>query len=861
MKSVKFWLLGMVSTVLAIAGFGYWGNLPLQATPPSLLAVQAAEFTEQGYKSFEVGNVESAFQNWRDAEALYLEMNHPEGVTGSRINQSVALQAMGQSVRACKVLFMTLNLEREGENSANPDLCTPQPEAEVDFSHLESSSVNAMGLRHFGNVLRTIGKPEISQFALVKSLEMARDLNAVLEIDAALLALGNTEEALYQKKLELWQRTDRASYRNSAIEHAQVALSVYQEVGEGKRNLANLNRLSFLWKLVESSPENLERKENYEAKVPDLPYSYDSSILPLAREIINTPAPFENLSKIEQIYARLTLARVLGQISSKNDVSTDFFSAALKAAEDAEQSANTLTGNLRVRSEVLGTLGYLSERSSNFVQARNYTQSALNLARIIPASDLVYQWAWQQARIDRATGDIESAIDAYQTAIDSLDTVRKDLLNLNSEWLFSYQDRVQPLYEEAIDLLLRSPQPSQANLQRAIRVSDRFQTAELENFLKCNLVSSEELNLSNLKAETVFDSPKLDASVATIRIIVLEKFNRAIEIVQSQNSELFYHEISGENWQETLQEISALRTRLNSNTLRTTDARVWIQPRTQAIYQKLIAPIQSALPDRGTLVFILDSRLQSIPMTMLQDENGDYLIERYQIALNFPTQVYQSSTKSRQENWVFAAGLAIRGESFARVSSTLKELENVDNELKAIQEVTDASSILRDRDFTVEKFAQRVQRIDFPIVHIATHGQFSSVPEETFILAYDRPININQLESLLRDRTEGTRQSLELLVLSACQTAKDDKRGGLGLAGVSLRAGAKSTVASLWNISDRSTADFVKEFYLALKQSHVSKAEALRQAQLKFITDPQYTELGYDRPYYWAAFVLLGNVN
>lgn len=570
---------------------------------------------------------------------------------------------------------------------------------------------------------------------------------------------------------------------------------------------------------------------------------------------MNAPNLFQNLSPIERVYAGLTQARLLSQLDPREEI----FRNALKAAEAAQQEAENLNGNLRIQSEVLGTLGYVYERGANFYQARDKTQSALNLAREIEAADLVSQWAWQRGRIDEAMGDIEGAIEAYEMAVASLDSVRQDLLNINSDWQFSFREDVKPIYESYLNLLLRSPQPSPATLRKAIDVSDRFQTAELENFLKCNLVNSPAIPSSNLPMARGATPREPDTSLATIRIIVLEKFNRAIEIVQSDTSALFYHEIPAKDWEKSKKAIAVLRRYFDYDDLRTVAFPTAIQPRTQALYRSLISPIQSVFPERGTLVFLLDSRLQNIPMAMLQNERGEYLVQSYQVSLNFPARLSRISEINRQRIAVFAAGLAIEGESFARARGSFKELKNVDDELRAIQELSDSSSILRDRDFTVEKFSRRVQKINFPIVHIATHGQFSSVPEDTFILAYDDKININQLETLLRDRTEGTRQSLDLLVLSACQTAKDDKRGGLGLAGVALRAGAKSTVASLWKISARSTAEFIKEFYLALKQSNLSKAEALRQAQLKFLTDPKYTALGYDRPFHWAAFVLLGN--
>ncbi|MBD0343444.1 MAG: CHAT domain-containing protein, partial [Coleofasciculus sp. Co-bin14] len=96
---------------------------------------------------------------------------------------------------------------------------------------------------------------------------------------------------------------------------------------------------------------------------------------------------------------------------------------------------------------------------------------------------------------------------------------------------------------------------------------------------------------------------------------------------------------------------------------------------------------------------------------------------------------------------------------------------------------------------------------------------------------------------------------IELLVLSACQTALGDNRAALGIAGVAVRAGARSTLATLWAVNDEATAALMVRFYQELANSTVTKAEALRRAQQSILKDPRYRQ----HPYYWAPYVLVGN--
>ena len=141
----------------------------------------------------------------------------------------------------------------------------------------------------------------------------------------------------------------------------------------------------------------------------------------------------------------------------------------------------------------------------------------------------------------------------------------------------------------------------------------------------------------------------------------------------------------------------------------------------------------------------------------------------------------------------------------------------------------------------------------FRVVHLATHGQFSSNAEDTFVLTWDEKINIDELNRLIRGDSKQLRP-VDLLVLSACETATGDRNSALGLAGIAVRGGARSTIASLWAVSDEATVELMTYFYQQLAQSKATKAEALRQAQLAILNNKKFSH-----PFYWSAFILIGN--
>jgi CHAT domain-containing protein len=138
-------------------------------------------------------------------------------------------------------------------------------------------------------------------------------------------------------------------------------------------------------------------------------------------------------------------------------------------------------------------------------------------------------------------------------------------------------------------------------------------------------------------------------------------------------------------------------------------------------------------------------------------------------------------------------------------------------------------------------------------LHIATHGKFSTSVNDSFLLTFDEKLTMSTLDQLIglfRFRED----PLELLTLSACQTGVGDDRAALGLAGVAIKAGARSALATLWFINDEASAELVSEFYRQLRNPKLSKAQALQLAQQRLLADRVY-----EHPAYWSAFLLLNN--
>ncbi|QYO64620.1 CHAT domain-containing protein [Leptolyngbya sp. 7M] len=181
------------------------------------------------------------------------------------------------------------------------------------------------------------------------------------------------------------------------------------------------------------------------------------------------------------------------------------------------------------------------------------------------------------------------------------------------------------------------------------------------------------------------------------------------------------------------------------------------------------------------------------------------------------------------------------------------KIEYLTPELEQIQKLVQAKQPLLNEAFTETNLEQQLQAGEFSAIHLKTHGIFSSDPEETFIVAYQELITGRDLGRLIQLGRLGEASPIELLALSACSTAQGDNRAVLGLAGVAVQAGARSVVSTLWEAQDLPNTELMIRFYQELLDPQISRAEALRRAQLHLL------QQGYPTPHVWATYVLVGN--
>jgi CHAT domain-containing protein len=438
------------------------------------------------------------------------------------------------------------------------------------------------------------------------------------------------------------------------------------------------------------------------------------------------------------------------------------------------------------------------------------------------------------------------------------------LIAVNPDAQFSLRDTVEPIYREYISLLLPiGKNPAQENIQKSLRLIDSLQLAELENFFRCNLLQARQVQVDQAE----------DPTAAVFHMIILD--DRIETILKLPQQTELIRQTSLVKRSELEQQLGWFREQLKD---RSSGADV--QKTAQLVYDWLLRSTEPQLEVSNikTLVFVLDGSLRGIPMAALY--NGQhYLVEKYAVAITPGLQLLGAKQNYSRSKSVLIAGLTT-GSTITVSDRPIRfsPLTNVLQEVQQIKALLPQSKVLLDDQFTTEKFRNQVSASSYAIVHVATHGRFSSNPDETFILtASAQPVDVNELQTILQNRSQAQAAPVELLVFSACETAVGDKRAALGLAGVAIRAGAFSTLASLWAVDDASTSLLMGQFYRAFSQgdSQISKAEALRRAQLSLLYgrevaptadlqksiggDNAETDADFSHPYFWTPFVLVGD--
>ncbi|WP_055075704.1 CHAT domain-containing protein [Pseudanabaena sp. 'Roaring Creek'] len=872
LKTSQIFINSSIGTCLLLSLMTGWNAQPSIATNSSQTSpeVTTDKFISQpstnnpsnliqiGQQQYQTGQYAKAIATWQQAMDIYTKQ-------GDRLNQSVTLdnlalayqqlgnwkeanQAIANSLEVLRsspkessLLANTLNIQGNiqlAQGQAKEALTTWQKATEIyeqlgdkdstirskinqsqalralglypqarenskqiqsDLENLPDTSLKAASLLNLGEALRLSGDFQDAQDELNKSLALAKKLDNAPIIADALLSLGNT------------------AYN---LKDVPKAIAYYQQ-------LANLN--------ISVTPKIQAQLNQLQLQIES---KQTDSSQQLAKDI---QAQIQNLpTSRASVYARVNFTQSLLKL---NPTSSDREAAAQILATAAQQAKEI--NDPRAESYAIGYMGALYEQNQQLAEAQGLTERALVLAQTNNASDIAYRWQWQLGRVLKSKGENKQAIGAYSEAVNTLASIRGDLVSSSSDVQFSFRESVEPVYRQLVALLLTpetGKEVSQENLTEARKVIESLQLAELDNFFKEACLTGKSTQID-----------EVDRQAAVVYPIILPN---SIEVVISlpDKDRTLLHKTTKISQADLENLLSNLRKTL-SRTALVSDTKI----ASKKVYDLLIGEdIEAKLKEKDikTLAFVLDSSLRNLPMAVLYD-GQQYLIEKYNLALTPGLQLLDPRPLKRQKLEVFTGGISKETQFVSEASKKTQNfnaLPNVERELQQIASVVSNQPPLLNEEFTSQAIQEQIRKIPYRVVHLATHGQFSSDINDTYVLTWKNRLDVKQLGEMLQTRDQDIRIPIELLVLSACKTAKGDSRAALGLAGIAVRSGARSTIASLWSVEDRATATFMENFYKELAKTGTTKADALRNAQISLLKKPDFKH-----PFYWSPFVLIGN--
>lgn len=548
----------------------------------------------------------------------------------------------------------------------------------------------------------------------------------------------------------------------------------------------------------------------------------------------------ESLKNLEAAYnAHIALADSHEKAYGLINIGLTYLKAALiqparKSLEKAAAVAEKINDRLAA-SYAYGYMGLIDESSGSYPSALQNTRRAVFDAQQAGSPESLYRWQWQSGRLFKSGGRIDEALSLYRSALNTLQGIRYELLSdcrIYNHLVF--QESIEPVYFETAELLLRHADSTkdkkarQSYLKEARETIELLKTAELQDYFQDACVVADKLKTKTLES--------IAANSAVVYVIPLSD---RLELLMGTEKEIrkFTVKVSADSFTK---EIRSFRKKLEKRTTRQ------YLPHAQTLYDWIIRPLESDLSSGkiDTLVFVPHGPLYTIPMSALHD-GKDFLISKFSIAVTPGLSLSDPRHLSREKIDVLLAGITESLHGFPA-------LINVPLELNSIQGLY-ANKLLQDQDFRIALMKSELEHKPYSIVHIASHGEFFENSRDTYLLTWDQKLTMDHLEKFM-GIGKFRREPVELLTLSACVTAAGSDRAALGLAGVAVKAGARSALATLWYINDHTSYELIKEFYSQLKDPHISNSEALRKAQMKLLGSRNLRHPGY-----WSPFLLIGN--
>lgn len=724
-----------------------------------------------------------------------------------------------------------------------------------DFATRNMPAEQAEAHLYAGQAYLQSGKYLQADMQLTKSAELARKINSRILLAKSLNLMGTLFVGTFFNQQDVktsytgtgakrGARSHHVAEKDNGLEYLTEALTVARELSDPRLVSSVLNNQG---NLFAGRNNFIDAKKKF---LEALSVLHEPDPVFRASVLANLASLFENTGEYDEAekyavqaydhsssepfsFEKMNVLLKTGNVLSR--VARNLPGRSKEAGESAHRAfrgALICADNLKdekARGFALGYDGTVHEKSGDLSQAFDLTRKALFSAQLTGSKEQLALWQWQLARLHAASGNENASLAAYRRALSEFQQVKQSAPSGCSECLLSFKEFMEPVYKGLLEQMFnRIEKQGTAVTQQALAeirdTIELFRTAELQDFFKDACVTTRQNRNTASSTQT---------GTALVYYTILPK---RLEIIAQLPSGFKRYTVAIDT-RVLAKDISLFRSILSNNF----GNPVGIAKR---LYDIMLLPLQNDLASEKieTLVIVPDGILRSIPVSALHD-GREYVVSKYAVTVTQGLNLTDTSAVATDFRGILMAGISEGVFDFP-------PLPSVTSELAGIAGLFEGKTLLNS-DFRIDALRSSIEKAPYSIIHLATHGEFTGDINSMYILAYDGTLRFDQLDRFIRV-TKYKENPLELLTLSACKTASGDDRAVLGLAGIAVKAGAKSTMAALWEIDDQATSEFIVEFYRQLKIAGMPKAKALKNAQMSLMKL-------YPHPYYWAPFLMVGN--
>jgi CHAT domain-containing protein/tetratricopeptide (TPR) repeat protein len=877
---------------------------------------EADKLLEQGIQQAQRSQYKDAIQSWEQALAIYQKLKDRNGEGISLGNLGNAYYSLGQYLKAIEFFQQSLAIKREigdrnGEDNSliglgvaynslgeYPKAIKFYQQSLAIFREIGNRNGEADSLINLGAVYHNLGEyPKAIEF-YQQSLVIFREIGDRKGEAASFNNLGFTYHFLgeYPKAIEFYQQSlvikreigDREGEAYSlgnlglvyhsleqypkAIEFCQQSLTIFRELGNRYEEANSLGDLGLVYHSLGQYPKAIE---------------FNQQSLAIEREIGDRKGEANSLGNLGGVYhslgqyrkaiefnqQSLAIEREIGDREGEGITLSDIGST-LEEQQQPELAIVFYKQSVNVRESIRQDLRKLPrDQQESYTQTvadtyRSLADLLLSQGRVLEAQQVL-----ELLKIQELRDFTRNARAGGETAGIALSRIEEDILNKYGT-LIVFGLKLYECEQQKCNILSQLRDQLDTLTQQFNQDTNTFRKTLQERLAKDPALLEPE-QVRNTAAKIVTAEPD---TILVYPLVLKDKIRILLATRAGEKGVVFRTFETPVNQQQLWNKVSQFRTELSNP-----NGEKELKAISQELYNWLIKPLEGEIKGKNVrnLVFSLDRSTRYIPMAALFD-GKQYLIERYGIStiLNAGlTDVKDRLPSKKQDIKVLAMGVSKAFPGFNALSNVPLELANI-----VQQSGKENTGIFPGSEFLDEAFIFRTLRDNLSgnkILHIATHGKFESGrPENSFLLSgTGDKLTVEQIQTLQNYMID-----THLVVLSACETALGGvDADGIEMSGISfyfLTNGAKAVIASLWLVNDASTSQLMQQFYQNLSTGKMTKAQALREAQIAMIqgkiqsSNTNRSSVNYtlersrnseaishnlSHPYYWAPFILIGN--